>query len=150
MKSKKKVVLNTNIQKYPKDFDELCQLGEIQNIQSIKANVSGAVEIVEKEKGKLFAFYAFSSIDGSPKTFEACASVTDRSLMKFNMTDNFVIEASNAVAHRFFDSKIETPRRLQAMAKEMKDAVIKKKTRDSMLQKITVPTLFSMDFSQIF
>lgn len=38
MKPKKKVILNTNIQKYPKDFDELCQLGEIQNRPSIKAN----------------------------------------------------------------------------------------------------------------
>lgn len=99
---------------------------------------------------KLFTFYAFSSVDGAPKTFEACVSVTGQSLMKFNMTDNFVIEASNAVAQRFFDSKIETPRRLQAMAKEMKHAVIKKKKRDSVLQHISVSELFSMNFAEIF
>ncbi|WP_157068299.1 hypothetical protein [Legionella santicrucis] len=99
---------------------------------------------------KLFKFYAFSSVDGAPKTFEACVLETDRSLMKFNMTDHFVIEASNAVAHRFFDSKIETPRRLQAMAKEMKYAVIKKKKRDSVLQHISVSELFSTNFAEIF
>lgn len=102
------------------------------------------------EEDKLFAFYAFSSVDGAPKTFESCVSATGRSLMQFNMTDNFVIEASNAIAHHFFDSKIETPRRLQAMAKKMKYAVIKKKARDNILQKISVRSLFSIDFSEIF
>lgn len=99
---------------------------------------------------KLFAYYAFSSVDGSPKTFEACVSATGRSLMKFNMTDHFVIEASNAVAHRFFGSKIETPSRLQSMAKEMKYAAIKKKKRDSVVPQITVPSLFSTNFEELF
>ena len=50
MKQNKKIILNRGIQKYPKDFDVLSQLVEIQHIPSINANAPGYVEIVEKNQ----------------------------------------------------------------------------------------------------
>lgn len=144
---KQGIVLSQN-ELYFVNEDQDIQIGELKSQGENTELLKTLCSILPEDK--LFAFYAFSSVDGAPKTFEACVSATGRSLMKFNMTDNFVIEASNAVVHRFFDSKIETPSRLQAMAKEMKCAAIKKKKRESVLQHITVPRLFSTNFAEIF
>lgn len=123
-------------------FHELEQQNE--NTEQLKNQCS----IIPEDK--LVAFHKISSIDKAPELFDVCVAAAGRSLMKFSMTDNFVIDASNAIVHRFFDSKIETPSRLQSMAKEMKHAAIKQKKRDSILRYKTVSQLLSLDFPEIF
>lgn len=83
--------------------------------------------------------------------FDLCEKATNRSFMKYNSKDHFVIETAIAIVRHFFDDKdgkITNSKEIKAMAKKMKQLVIKQKVLKKRIETTTIAELLISDLSE--
>lgn len=88
-----------------------------------------------------------TSIDEDVRLFDLCAKTTGRSFMKFNATDNLIIDTAHTITHHFFDSIIESKGEIMRFARSMKELAIKQKKTQRRIKNMTVAELLITDFS---
>ena len=116
-------------------------------IKSAATNEAMETQFKTFSKNIIYGCSENTSIDDDIHLFDLCAKTTGRSFMKFNATDNLIIDTAHAITHHFFDSMIESKDEIKKFARNMKKLAIKQKKIQRKITNMTVAELLITDFS---
>ena len=97
----------------------------------------------------IYTCHEMESADECIQLFDLCSSASARSFMKFDLTDNFIIETSLAITQPFFTLESGSNNNAKEFAHDMKKLVFKQKKIKQIVENMTVAELLVTDFSKL-